>query len=83
MLFVFRVSNNKLTENALVVPITAESADEAWGRFNVQEEKKKWKNVKLEYIGGEDRVLPGRKRTMAHTNRARADRAAPGYLGDG
>jgi hypothetical protein len=75
MLYLFRVSNNKLTANALVVTIQASSADEAWGKFEMQE-RDNWKNVKLDYIGGQDKVLPSRSRVhnADNNNRDRVDR---------
>ena len=81
MLYIFRVSNGALSDDALIVPIEAASADEAWGRFHLQEGNK-WQNVTMQDIGTKAKVGPGIKRSYHRMNRPRKDRPTPRFLGD-
>jgi hypothetical protein len=63
MLYIFEVANGPLDEAALLVPIEAPDADSAWGLY-YRQQGTKWANVRLQDVGGADRVLPGIKRVM-------------------
>lgn len=47
MMYIFEVSNDDLDEAALLVPIYAESSDEAWGKY-YRQEGTRWANVRMQ-----------------------------------